>query len=120
MVHGLSIFHLIVLVVQLMSIASPFLQIAHARHARVLISAIVGVTLVLFLVVLLFISHIADRSDLVLMRCYAFSSAFCCLIDELLSARDGKSPIRVIPLTLFALLFLLLLIAMIGGISGAF
>jgi hypothetical protein len=120
MVLGVSIFHVLVLIVQLVSIALPFVQIVHARHAKALGATIGFLTLVCCVCVLRFGTHISTRSDLVLLRCYAFSSALCSLADELLSARDAEKPMRFLILLPFGLLFLLALGCLLGGISGIF
>jgi hypothetical protein len=120
MVLGLSIFHLLVLIVQLVSIALPFVLVAHARHAKALGATMVFLTLVCFVCALLFDTNTSMRSDLVLLRSYAFSSALCSLADELLSARDAKKPVRFIILLPLGLLFLLTFVFLIGGISGTF
>jgi hypothetical protein len=120
MLLGLSIFHLLVLMVQLVSIALPFVQVAHARHAKALGAAIIFLTLVCGVCVLLFDAHASARSDLVLLRCYAFSSSLCSLVDELLSARDAEKPMNLMILLPLVLLFLLSLVCLIGGVSGIF
>jgi hypothetical protein len=120
MVLGVSIIHVLVLMVLLISIALPFVLVTHTRHARAQITIILLLTLVWLVLFLLFGSHASDRSDLVMLRSYAFSSALCTLADELLSARDESAPTRFIVLLLFGMLFLLTLVALIGGVSGKF
>lgn len=107
------------LTVLLVSIVLPFVQVTHALHARTQIVIIMLLTLVCFVVFLLF-GHAPNRSDLVLLRCYACSSAFGSLIDVLNALRDGKEPIRPIVLTPIAVIFILTLIFLVGGINGAF
>ena len=118
---GLPIFHVLVLIMELVGIALPFVQVAHARHGRALLVVTMGLTIVSFVVFLWFGSHVSGRSDLVLLRCYAVSSSFCSLADTLFSsARDEETPMRIIILLLFGVIFLLELVCLIGGISGAF
>jgi hypothetical protein len=119
MVLGISIFHLLVLIVLLAGIALPSLYVENARHARALLTTILLLTVVCF-VLFLWFAHAPGRSDLVLFRCYAFSSSLCSLVDELHSARDEEKPVRFRFLSLLGLLFLLTLLCVIGGIYGAF
>jgi hypothetical protein len=119
MVLGLPILHVFVLIVLLVGIALPFLYVENARHARALLTTILLLTVVWF-VLFLWFAHAPGRSDLMLFRSYAFSSALCLLVDELHSARDVEKPIRFLFLSLLGLLFLLTLLCVIGGIYGAF
>lgn len=118
MLLGLPIAHLLLLTVLLVSIVLPFTQVTHALHARTQIVIIMLLTLVCFVVFLL-LGHAPARADVVLLRCYACSSAFGSLIDVLNAARDGK-PLRPIVVVPFAVIFLLALVCLLGGINGAF
>lgn len=71
----------------------PFLQVAHRRHARFFMSALVGLTslwwaLYELLYYTLLGAHAVDRSNLVLLRGYAFSAALCLLLEQVLATRD--------------------------------
>ncbi|MBA2678649.1 MAG: hypothetical protein H0U76_09700 [Ktedonobacteraceae bacterium] len=119
MLLGLPIAHILLLTVLLISIVLPFTQVTHALHARTQIVIIMLLTLICFVVFLL-LGHAPARSDLVLLRCYACSSAFGSLIDALNAARDEKKPLRLNILAPLAVIFLLALVCLIGGINGAF
>ena len=121
MVNGFPVVSVLLRVVLLLSIALPFLFVAHARHARVLMIATMLVTIIVFVLSWLLGSQVSDRLDLVLLRCCAFSSVLCSLADELLSsARNEKMPTRFRILLPLLLLLLFLLVCLLGGASGKF
>jgi hypothetical protein len=120
MVLGLPVLHVVLLLVLGGAILPPFLLVENARHAKALGVAILSLTLVCLVLVLLFGAHASGRSDLLLPRCMAFSSALCSLADEFSSARDAEKDMRYIFLLLLGLLSLLTLVLLIGGIYGAF
>jgi hypothetical protein len=119
MVHGFPVLHVLLLIVFLISIALPFLLVAHARHAKWLMAATMLLTVIVFVLSWLFGSHVSDRLDQVLLRCYAFSSVLCSLADKSSSsARTEEMPTRFNILLPLFLLFTL--VCLIGGISGKF
>ena len=90
---------LIIDLLMLIGLALPFFQIVHARHARALIIATLGLTAIcwgIYLVFSLRILHLAfpDRLDALLLRSYACSASAVSLLEEILSVRDEEKDLR--------------------------
>lgn len=115
------VLHVLTLAVQSAGLALPFLLLSHARHGRWLIACILLLTGVSFVLFVCFTGAWA-RADLVFLRCYTTSSAFCSLLDLLLTrARADDAPaMPPLQLVFLGLVFLLALVALVGGINGAF
>ncbi len=123
---GLSLLHWLVKLLLLLGIALPFLQIAHPRHARAFMGALVGFTALCLVLYLLMRNgemlgkHAPDNSDTVLLRGYVFSVALCSLLEEVLSMRDENKDMRPMVLVFSIVFFLLALACLVGGAFGAF
>ncbi len=123
---GLTLVQWLITVLLLVGIALPFLQIAHPRHARAFMGALVGFTALWWFLYLLmrnsgmFGKHQPLNSDTVLLRGYVFSVALCSLLEEVLSMRDESREVRPVVLLLSILFFLFTLASLVGGALGAF
>jgi hypothetical protein len=123
---GLSLLQWLITILLLVGIALPFLQIAHPRHARAFMGALIGFTSLWWFLNLLMRNkgmlgeHQPLNSDTVLLRSYVFSVALCSLLEEVLSMRNEGKEVRSVILTLSILFFVGTLICLVGGVFGAF
>lgn len=107
----------------LIGFAVPFLQVAHRRHARFEMGALVGLTalwwaLYELLYYTLLGAHAVDRSNLVLLRGYAFSAALCSLLEEFFSTRDESKTMQPALIALYGVFLCLTLVCLVLGGFG--
>jgi len=123
---GLSFLEWLIKLFLLLGIALPFLQIAHPRHARAFMGALVGFSALWMLLYLLMRhggilgAHAADNSDTVLLRGYVLSVALCSLLEEVLSMRDESKELRPMVLVFSIVFFVLALVCLVAGAFGTF
>lgn len=110
-------------ILMLIGFAVPFLQVAHRRHARFFMSALVGLTALWWAVYelvyyALLSAHAVDRSNLVLLRGYAFSAALCSLLEEFFSTRDEAKTMQPALMALYGIFLLSTLGCLVLGCFG--